>query len=140
MKRLVTVAFVCVLSLAACGSDDDLGPVFVVDPFTAAGLQGAVLGLIPDSPVGGIDRWEYEFGTSTVKGCNIERTYNATSWTLVDSRTVKVFFGQQWEQYRLVNYTGTVAGGDLGGSFEYTSSPGVTMTGTIVQQTSTLFC
>ena len=70
----------------------------------------------------------------------MERTYQATSWNLVDERTVRVYFGSQWEQYRLVNYNGTVATGDLAGTFEYTSSPGVTMTGTIVQQSSTIFC
>ena len=139
-KRTLLALLVCVIPLTACSSDESLGPQFTEDPFTLADMDGVVLMLVPDEPVGGIDRWEYEFTGSTVKGCNIERVYQATGWSLVDSKTVRVQFGGQWEQYELVNYTGRVADGDLRGTFSYSSSPGVTMTGTLAQTSSTVFC
>lgn len=139
MKRFLLAALVSALPIAACSSDD-VGPTFTENPFTVASLPGTVLGLIPEEPVGGIDRWEYQFTATGARGCNIERSYEATGWSLIDDRTVRVEFGAQWEQYRLVNYTGTVATGDLAGTFAYTSSPGVSMMGTIVQQSFPLFC
>ena len=139
-KRALFALLLCLAPLSACSSDGDQGPQFTEDPFTVADMDGVVLMLVPDTPVGGIERWEYEFTGSTVKGCNIERVYNATGWQLIDSRTVRVQFGGQWEQYELVNYTGRVATGDLRGTFNYSSSPGVTMTGTLAQQSSTVFC
>ena len=140
MKRTLLALLLCLAPLSACSSGDDQGPEFTADPFTAADMNGVVLGLVPDNPVGGIDRWEYQFTGSTVKGCNIENVYEATGWQVVDSQTLRVQFGSQWEQYELTNYSGRVATGDLRGTFSYTSSPGVTMTGTLVQQSSTFFC
>ncbi|MFQ5537140.1 MAG: hypothetical protein ACE5GJ_06775 [Gemmatimonadota bacterium] len=139
MHRLVAALALLILPALACSSDDQ-GPEFTDAPFTLEDLPGTVLGFVPSEPVGGIDRWEYKFTGSGAIGCNIERSYQATSWELIDDRTVRVHFGGQWEQYRLVNYTGRVANGDLAGTFEYTSSPGVSMTGQLFQQSSTIFC
>lgn len=140
MRRTTLTALALGTFVMAGCSGDDQGPQFTEDPFTAADMNGVVLGLVPDNPVGGIARWEYEFSVDAVKGCNIERVYNATSWKLIDSKTVRVYFGEQWEQYELVNWNGRVADGDLTGTFNYSSSPGVTMTGTLFQQSSTFFC
>jgi hypothetical protein len=46
-------------------------------------------------------------------------------WTLIDVRTVRVYFGEWWERDRPMYYTGSVGIGDLSGVFEYTSSAGV---------------
>lgn len=138
MKRVVLAILVAVCPLTAC-TDDGVEPQFE-EAFTVASVNGMVLTFHPDVPTGGIDRWEYEFDATTVRGCNIERTYYATGWTLINDRTIRVQFGAQWEQYELVNYTGTAATGDLAGTFNYTSSPGVTMKGQFSQMTSTILC
>ncbi len=107
---------------------------------TQAALTGKILSFTPDNAAGGIDNWEYYFRSGYVYGCNREATYQSTGWTVIDDQTVKVHFGNEWEQYKLVNSSGTLADGDLSGRFELSSSPGISMSGSFSQVTALSYC
>lgn len=142
MRRLPLLAVTtAALFLTGCdsgileGGDDGDSPVL-----TQAALDGKILFFTPQPPTGDIPNWEYQFNAGSVRGCNMESEYQATGWTIIDDQTVRVHFGSQWEQYRLVNVTGSLVDFDLRGSFEYSSSPGVTMSGVFSQATQLVWC
>ena len=143
MKRLQTIfpALALALVFSACDTVSELTGTDSGSPtLTEAALRGKVLSFTPEDPTGGIRNWEYEFNAGEVKGCNVENVYHSTGWQVVDDHTVRVIFGGQWEQYELVSFQGSLSDGNLSGRFNYTSSPGVSMTGTFVQMSSTMWC
>jgi hypothetical protein len=145
MRRLPMLALAAAtLCLAGCdtvsdllGEDDD---VLDSSGVTQAALAGRILSFTPDVPAGGIPNWEYQFNAGSVRACNMEAEYQSTGWSVVDDRTVRVNFGSDWEQYRLVDRGGSLADGNLHGRFEYSSSPGVSMVGSFVQMPSLNWC
>jgi hypothetical protein len=137
LYMLITVTMV--LSLPAC---DTLGDLYGGEDasLSADALTGKVLAFTPDTPAGGVNRWEYRFDSGSVTGCNVEATYTSTGWSVVDDQTVRVNFGTQWEEYSLVDAAGTLEEGSLSGRFELDTSPGISMAGSFVQQSSTIYC
>jgi hypothetical protein len=118
-----SVAIMMVLTTHGCSS--------ISAKITREDIAGATIQFTPTVARGGISTWWYQFKTdgSQVLGCNSEKTYTGTDWSVVQAANVlavTVHFGSAWERYRL-----QADRPDLeSGTFHYDSSPQVQMDGT----------
>ncbi len=136
-------AVLLLLSLPACDTLNDLvgteeeGGTGVV---SAAILVGKVIAFHnpnPNTSIGEQSDWDYTFQHFLAIGCNPTRGYESTGWEVINNETIKVIFGEQFEQYTLKSSSGSLATGDLKGTFHLTSSvPGNVVDGTFEQISS----
>lgn len=117
-----------VLSLPGCDTLSDLlgtEEETSDDVVVAALLVGKVIAFHnpnPNTAIGEQSNWDYTFDHFKAIGCNPTRGYESTGWEVIGNKTIKVNFGDQFEQYSLVASSGSLGTGDLKGTFRLTSS------------------
>lgn len=140
----VSTALLFLLVLGGCKdnstgvAEEDLG-----GGFTASLLQGKILRFTnpkPNTNIGEEPAWEYTFNKLRVFGCNANNRFESTGWTIIGN-SIRVQFGQQFENYELRTVSGTLEGGSFSGTFHLTSSvPGNVVDGSFRQVSRTSFC
>ena len=135
---------VLLFSLPGCDFIDDLLETEGADfELTATALSGKVLLFTNPSPntsIGEHSAWDYTFRSTSAVGCNSESGYTSDGWEVIDANTIKVYFGQHYEQYRLDSMEGSLSDVSLKGTFHLTSSvAGNVVDGTFKQATSSRF-
>lgn len=92
---------------------------------TASVLSGKIIAFSNPSPntsIGELPEWDYSFRSPHAIACNPQRDFTSDGWEVMDAKTLRIYFGQHYEQYRLDSMEGTLEGGDLRGTFHLTSS------------------
>lgn len=143
-KAVMLASLAALMSLGACDIIDKATGNTSGEPITAADLTGKRLlfhNPDPDTDIGEHEWWEYTFDSGKAYGCNDVASYESTGWVISGENTIRVNFGNQYEQYTLTDVSGTLAGNDFGGKFHLTSSvPGNVADGTFSQITASQYC
>ena len=130
-----------VLMIAVAGCDTVEEATGVEGNASLSAIQGKVLRFVPDVPIGGIARSELQFLSGFVVACNEEARYETLGWELLDDTTVRVHYEQsQWENYTVVNTSGSLQNSDFRGRYLYDSSPGIQMEGSFTQVSALTLC
>ena len=128
MPRLRSLAALTavLLSASACDFVDDLVGTEDADyELTTAALTGKIIHFTNPSPntsIGEHGAWDYTFRAGQAVGCNSVNGYVSDGWEVRGAMTIRVYFGQQWEQYELTSASGTLEEGNFKGKFRLTSS------------------
>lgn len=140
-KTVLMASALTLFSLAGCDVVDVAGGG---EPLTEASLTGQVLLFTNPSPntdIGEHGEWEYTFRSGSAMGCNSNAQYTSDGWSVLGDNTIKVYFGNQYEQYELKSVEGSLDDGDFRGNFHLTSSvPGNVVDGTFRQISFNLYC
>lgn len=145
LRRLRLLPLLALLALPGCDTLNELlgTEEEEQDVVVAAFLVGKVLAFHnpdPDTSIGEQSDWDYTFDSFKAIGCNHTRGYESTGWEVINNEAIKVTFGSQFEQYTLKSSSGSLATGDLKGTFRLTSSvAGNVVDGTFEQIPATRF-
>ncbi|MFQ5538696.1 MAG: hypothetical protein ACE5GJ_14770 [Gemmatimonadota bacterium] len=126
MLRALMTSALLISSLSGCDFLDELLETENAGPeLTAAALSGKVLLFTnpdPDPSIGEHGTWDYTFRNSSAVGCNSQGSYTSDGWEVMDANTIRIYFGQHWEQYRMDSMQGSLSDISLKGTFRLTSS------------------
>jgi hypothetical protein len=145
--RVALAAFALSLALSGCGIVDAANPdeELVLNETV---LEGKILRFRNTSSEGGDSgatlqpEIEYVFTIGNLVACNASRTFRATAWEVNEgNNSIRVSFGSQWENWKIVEASGSLEGSNLKGTYEYTSSvSSLKAFGDFTQVSSPKFC
>lgn len=142
-RRTLVMCLGTVFVLAGCSLSDLVSSnKSAALNLTSSALTGKVLSFTNPSPNtarGEQANWEYTFQAGRALGCNQYKKYTSTGWT-ASGKTIRVNFGSQYEQYRILSSSGTLESGNLTGTFELTSSANQRFQGSFRQVRSSRYC